>query len=99
MGYYTNYKLTSKPEATDEIRVDLENFIDNYQFYFDDKNDSIIPSDEIKWYDHDQDMKLFSKKYPNHIFYLVGIGEDTWHDIWRKTFQNGALIKEEKIKL
>lgn len=42
------------------------------------------------WYDHEQDMMKFSKKYPNTTFRLTGEGEEQG-DVWVKFFKNGQV--------
>jgi hypothetical protein len=46
-----------------------------------------------KWYDHEADMKLMSKKFPKTVFALCGFGEESG-DIWVKYFRNGKTYKE-----
>lgn len=89
MGYYTSYDLTVYTPEDDgrlqEYRGD-ENFksivasiLDFTPFY-----------DSCKWYDHENDMKIISKKFPNHVFQLHGEGEESG-DIWQKWFVNGKV--------
>lgn len=89
MGYLTTYDLTVyTPE--DDGRL---------QEYCGDENfKSIVASildftpfyDCCKWYDHESDMKIISKKFPNHVFKLHGEGEESG-DIWDKWFMNGKM--------
>jgi hypothetical protein len=50
--------------------------------------------DSCKWYDHESDMALFSKKYPESLFVLKGEGEESG-DIWIKYFLNGKMQRAE----
>lgn len=45
-------------------------------------------------YEHDYDLIEFSKKYPNALFILDGVGEE-YPDIWRKYFKNGKMYRED----
>lgn len=45
-----------------------------------------------KWYDHEEDMKIFSKRFPTIIFKLEGVGEEPG-DLWVKYFKNGKMQK------
>jgi len=79
MGYYTNYNL--------EVENDEFNLINHEQGII-----NIIefdPFDEsCKWYGNECDMKKYSKKYPEFIFILHGIGENH-EDQWRAYYKNG----------
>lgn len=61
-------------------------------------------SEECKWYDHDEDMRRFSKLHPDLVFTLMGEGENN-EDIWKAVYVNGkgkrvkARIVFEEISL
>lgn len=46
---------------------------------------------DLKWYEHEKDVKEISLKYNYCIFILYGIGEE-YDDLWKKIFINGNLI-------
>lgn len=82
MGYFTTYDV----EITDKEM----NYVDDdrkihqeIQTEFD-----VIFGEESKWYDYEENMKEFSKKYPDLIFTIHGNGEGN-NDIWREYFLNG----------
>lgn len=54
-------------------------------------------AEECKWYEHDEDMRRFSKKYPNVLFILEGEGEESG-DIWKKYYKDGKC-QEVQAKL
>jgi hypothetical protein len=49
--------------------------------------------EKCKWYDHDDELKEFSKKFPTWLFTLCGEGEEPG-DIWKEYFVNGKMQKE-----
>jgi ABC-type Fe3+-hydroxamate transport system substrate-binding protein len=48
--------------------------------------------DSVKWYSHQEDMRSFSKKYPEVLFILSGEGEDP-EDMWKEYHKNGLMQK------
>jgi hypothetical protein len=48
------------------------------------------PSESCKWYDHEKEMRAFSKQFPNVLFTLEGQGEEAG-DLWQKYFLNGKM--------
>ena len=54
--------------------------------------DDFLDTYTCKWYDQEQDMKIFSEKFPTVIFKLQGAGEDMG-DLWVKYFKNGKMQK------
>lgn len=46
-------------------------------------------ADKCSWYNHEDDLRYFSKKYPAVIFVLDGYGDEK--DIWRKYIKDGRV--------
>lgn len=46
--------------------------------------------DGIKWHDHENDMRTYSKKHPKTLFKLSGEGEDN-EDVWIEYYLNGKM--------
>jgi len=95
MGYYTDFKLKiiSNPNSLPESPVfsrleEISGYggIEEYggELY------------EVKWYDHEEDLILLSKEFPELVFQLDGKGEEN-SDIWRKFFQNGKFSTSKAI--
>src|SRR5262245_45176353 len=86
MGYYTKYKL--------EVETDNPLEIESMKYILTDisgwNQDSVFDGygDGQKWYDHENDMKELSRRYPDAVFHLHGEGEEN-EDIWEKHFKNG----------
>lgn len=84
MGYHTSYKLKIKIGNSDLIGQ----FIDESEeakTALDSYGDT---EESCKWYDHEQELKLFSLKHPLVLFELKGEGDEN-EDVWIKYFQNG----------
>lgn len=83
MGYYTDYKLSFDTSIDKRQEVfDYINETFNQQF-----DSGYVNS---KWYYHVPDMVEVSKKWPDVLFTLEGIGEESG-DMWRKYFKNGKV--------
>ena len=105
MGYYTKYELTITgqsdqwvegrdahgkvhrvnlgPVDYSKIRRELTE-ITGYSDPF---------GDSIKWYDHDDHMREISRRYPDLLFTLEGVGEEAG-DMWCKYYQKGLCQHE-----
>jgi hypothetical protein len=86
MGYYTRYDLEilQGGDSNIDYKKELCNMVE-YEHLFD---------DECKWYEHHEDMKTISKKYPKVLFLLHGVGEEDG-DMWRKYYRDGKTTKIE----
>lgn len=87
MGYETYYTLTiQEPQypTIAEIIAQLRKASDGASYAIKDDGSTY---DRVKWYDHVDDMKAFSRNYPDHLFILDGIGEDS--ERFRIYFKNG----------
>jgi len=85
MGYYTRYKLETDP--TEVLGAALEVAPDPLKWAVGDDGNS---GDSCKWYDHEQDMRAISLKFPDVTFKLYGDGEEQG-DLWHKYFRNGKM--------
>lgn len=94
MGYYTRYKLDifrdhkyisaqCEPGLLEAIRADDACCYGSLDWaYFD-------QGEEVKWYEHEEDMKKFSKRFPDIVFCLEGRDEEG--EVWRKYFKDGKF--------
>jgi hypothetical protein len=79
-----NKEWYNKSMTADDI-IYIFNEDKDIQMHFEGNGDTAY---ECKWYEHDEDMRNFSKKYPNVLFLLEGKGEES-EDVWRKYYQDG----------
>ena len=87
MGYYTYYTLKIKDSIIDSSYVinELREENEDAKYALDNEGYS---QDEAKWYNAEEDIREFSKKYPEVLFILEGQGEES-DDVWRTYIQNG----------
>lgn len=98
MGYCTTFSLTwSRLAGNNRDEYELDAKIAVAIKEANDKDGSLYgvtpegeSMDSCKWYDHEKDMKAFSKKFPNVLFTLHGEGEEAG-DVWNKYFVNGKM--------
>lgn len=94
MGYYTDYNLSiqtyHRPPLTAEGVESLENELDLMNVFVGGNIDDGFYSDSETWYDHDDDMLLLSRRFPNILFILYGDGEST-DDMWYTYYANGKM--------
>jgi hypothetical protein len=80
MGYYTRYDLEilQGGDSNIDYKKELCDMVE-YEHLFD---------DDCKWYEHHDDMKTISKKHPNVLFLLHGVGEEDGN-MWRAYYYGG----------
>lgn len=90
MGYYTSHKLEII-EGNDYV-TDYEKEIGEVSGYRNPFDDS------CKWYEHEKDMRAYSKKHPKTLFKLSGDGEKNG-DLWHEYYLNGKMqrVKAEIV--
>ena len=87
MGYYTLYQL--KVIGGTKPAEDYFEEIGELSDYKTDEGYENGPFEtNVKWYNSDDDMKEFSKRYPDVIFALYGEGELSI-DKWMAYYKNG----------
>lgn len=90
MGYYTYFELDLVSHFPEDVDFEtMKTEIGDISGY----GDRMFDGASIKWYNHDEDMKNFSKKYPDIVFELSGSGEDPG-DMWVCYYQNGKMQYE-----
>ena len=86
MGYYTDYELNIIPPDQDNIIYnELLNTCEAAAY-------ELSNSQQSTWDTAEQDLKEFSKKYPEHLFVLEGHGQE-FDDVWQLHVQDGDVKK------
>ena len=91
LGYYSNYQLLIVHKDSDAIMADFRENNEEARVAMDENGETDTP---IKWYDHERQLKEFSKKYPDAMFQLHGEGESGGEDTWQFYFKNGKGYKD-----
>lgn len=87
MGYCTNYTLTIEPRNyPEEVLFEQTSYYGALEDFI---NKEVCG---IKWFEHEDDLICISKKYPDLLFVLEGVGEEH-PDIWKKYFKNGKSVR------
>lgn len=88
MGYYTTHSLEHDDKRyPNGGPIDHEKGITEISGY-----QWSVFEDEIKWYDHEKDMREYSKKHPKVTFILYGVGEEEG-DYWKEYHKNGKMVR------
>lgn len=105
MGYYTRFTLTvlEKDEDGELNEVDSSThpeFETTKTYGGDVSIDELISesTDNMKWYDHRDDMLKLSKDLPDLVFILDGVGEENG-DLWREFYKDGRTYRWEAPKV
>jgi len=88
MGYSTYHEIVDIEPASEEetVKAAIEATKDTEDeeiYYAIGQN-----PDWCKWYDCEEDMKKFSKRFPNVAITISGEGEES-PDFWKSRFKNG----------
>jgi hypothetical protein len=86
MGYYTRHSLEVS-DGNCELIGDFLEDSEDAKWAIESNGDTY---DECKWYDHEKDLRAFSKKHPDVLFTLRGEGEESG-DIWTEYHKNGKV--------
>jgi hypothetical protein len=87
--------LLKKKEEIERMYDDPEDLFNQWNKEVKDEHYNPF-DDSCKWYSHEEDMKLFSKRYPNTVFVLEGEGEEQG-DHWICYFSNGKMQRCKAI--
>lgn len=82
MGYYTQHTLT----ASDGLQEQYVKELSKLRGYH--PEDFLGEGESVKWYDEEEDMIEMSKRYPDIVFRVDGIGEGDC-DVWTHWYKNG----------
>ena len=95
MGYYTRFELSAAPVPSLRSPGDaVTDFVKGSEEAAHCLLNDGAANDSGKWYEHEEELLEFSKKYPHLIFTLRGEGEEAG-DIWAKYFNDGKVQVEK----
>lgn len=115
MGYRTKYSLSVRNIKSEQRFNELVQFLKNKDIihyavcdgeYFEDSNEALFACfEDVKWYDHVDQMITVAEKFPEMYFQLEGQGEETG-DFWRMYFHDmdietclGEVVYEQPNKI
>ena len=90
MGYNTRFELTTIHRDFEDnyLEVAAEEISDEFRY--------IDSGESMKWYDHDKHMLDLSRRFPDEVFILTGVGEEDG-DIWRSVYKNGNSKSQNAV--
>lgn len=94
MGYNTNFELTLDSrleEYKTYLALECESYLKDLYEYT-----GIFYGNGWKWYNHEEDIRKVSLRFPDVLFTLHGVGEE-YPDIWIKYFKNGKMQRRDAI--
>ena len=94
MGYNTSFSLKIKDSNNDLELIELLRGECDYANYALQENGKTLES--CKWYDHEDDLKSFSRKHPYALFILNGEGEESG-DLWKLYCRNGKVHRAKAV--
>lgn len=86
-SYYTFSVMNGTAEDDERITAELRAENENAQLCM---TEDGYPESHITWYEHEEDLKEFSKKYPDLVLHLSVEGEEQG-DMSQKYFKNGKM--------
>lgn len=90
MGYYTQYRITSP----DLDGAELDAALGSLGYFGSIKGGEW--TSEVKWYEHQEDIKQLSLRFPGVVFVVDGNGEGRDYgepDIWRAYCKDGHWVR------
>lgn len=89
MGYYTTFELEILDIGSENLDQIRKTFVsEGYEMRAAEILDE--RTDDLKWYDHDDDMRKFSSFFPTAVFKLSGYGEEAG-DVWVTYYHGGKM--------
>jgi len=90
-GNYFNLHLPIDYPDTEKIIADFRKSYKDAEVALNEKGSSLfVPH----WYDHEEDLKEFSKKYPDILFVLWCESENGGDDAWKVYAKNGKSYSD-----
>lgn len=93
MGYYTYHTLSmesANPINAQNIYDFAEQKGMDFAYGFDPYGAGFETRDQMKWYEHEEEMRKISEAFPDILFILHGEGEEQG-DIWDEYYKRGKM--------
>ena len=86
MGYYTAHWLDVRHKDEKKIIGEFRKSCEDAEYALTEDGNT---NNETSWWDSEDDLKEFSKKYPRVLFIMSGNGSDAGGDFWKLYVKNG----------
>ena len=90
MGYQTAHTLSVKHKDEEAIIAEFRKSNEDAEYCL---LDNGYTNNESSWWNSEDDLKEFSKKYPKVLFTMTGNGSDAGGDYWKLYVKNGKSFK------
>jgi hypothetical protein len=92
MGYQTAHTLSVKHKDEIAIIAEFRKACTDAEYCLTEIGNT---NNESSWWNSEDDLKEFSKKYPKVLFIMTGNGSDAGGDYWKLYVKNGKSFKAD----
>lgn len=94
MGYYSDFEIRAEGYTSENDLNGIAELLEGISGYsFETYGDGVLHSgDRFKWYDHADDLARLSESYPDTVFEMRIVGEDS--ELWQVYAMNGKRYSQ-----